>query len=68
MAEYLKKGGEKAQSSLRDSNQFKGQDIRKIEKEPYGYEVTLFNGTDVKFDKTGKFLRTDDSRPSRPAQ
>lgn len=49
-------------------NQHRGQDIRKIEKEPYGYEVTLSNGMDLKFDKTGKFLRIDSSMPSIPTQ
>ena len=42
------------------SQQFSGNNIKKISKKRYGYEVELTGGTDLEFDKNGKFLRIDD--------
>lgn len=39
-----------------------GLQVKEIEKEPYGYEVTLTNGKELHFDKDGNLLR-----PRRPA-
>lgn len=39
---------------------FPGQLIVKIDKEPYGYEVELFNDLELKFDKNGQLRHIDD--------
>lgn len=38
---------------------YKGQKIVKIEVDRSKYEVELLNGTDLEFDRSGKFLRVD---------
>lgn len=42
------------------SNDFSGNDIRKLERDRKGYEVELSSGISFKFDKKGKFLKADD--------
>lgn len=42
------------------NNVFKGQKIVKIEKKRNKYEIELRDGTDLEFDRAGKFLRIDD--------
>jgi hypothetical protein len=39
---------------------YSGQNVTEIEKEDYGYEIKLSNGTELKFDKAGKFMKIDD--------
>jgi len=39
---------------------YKGQQVEKIEKNIRGYEVELANGPELKFDTKGNFLRIDD--------
>ncbi len=41
------------------SSNYAGAKITKIDKERYNYEVELSNGIDLKFDRSGKFLRID---------
>ena len=36
-----------------------GQQIRKIDRERYGYEIKLTSGLELKFDRNGRFLRFD---------
>ncbi len=38
----------------------RGQKIVSIEREKHGYDVELTNGVEMKFDKSGAFLRYDD--------
>lgn len=42
------------------SKNHKGQQIVKVDKSSKHYEVELLNGMDLKFDRSGKFLRIDD--------
>lgn len=42
------------------SKNFKGQKIVAVEKNSRSYEIELLNGTDLKFDRSGKFLKVDD--------
>lgn len=48
--------------SIRDyvSTNFKGQKIVNIEKQRSKYNIELQNGTDLEFDRAGRFLRIDD--------
>ena len=48
--------------SIRDyvSSNFKGQKIVNIEKTRNKYNIELQNGTDLEFDRSGRFLRIDD--------
>ncbi|MBQ7750619.1 MAG: PepSY-like domain-containing protein [Bacteroidales bacterium] len=39
---------------------FPGQVIVMIDKEPYGFEVELLNGLELKFNKDGNLIRVDD--------
>ncbi|MBO5863538.1 MAG: PepSY-like domain-containing protein, partial [Paludibacteraceae bacterium] len=39
---------------------FKGQQIRKIEKDMYGHEIELSDGRDLKFDKKNRLFKMDD--------
>ncbi len=39
---------------------FPGQMIVKIDREPYGHEIELSGGLELKFDKNGKLLHIDD--------
>ncbi len=48
--------------TIRDyvSSNFKGQKIVNIEKQRNKYQIELQNGTDLEFDRAGRFLRIDD--------
>ena len=41
-------------------NQFPGQPIVKIDKEPFGYEIELANDLELTFDKNGRLRHIDD--------
>lgn len=41
-------------------NNLQGQPITKITREPYGYEIEVAGGLDLKFNSNGQFLQMDD--------
>lgn len=42
------------------NSMFKGQQIRKIEKDMYGHEIELSDGKELKFDKKNRLFKMDD--------
>ena len=39
---------------------FPGQEVVKIDLEPFGYEIELASGLELRFDKKGKLVNIDD--------